>query len=228
MSFSNRLARLARSGGLGAALIVALGTLSGQAQPPEAQAGSAPAVAQPSGPQTMTYSGPSLILVQPHPSQPEWTKICNGEGETLSCYTTRDFVSDEGQPIIALGLYDIKGQERYKLARVLLPLGLLMQQGIRLAVDQHNPIDGKFSICLPNGCFAEALLDPKALEMLRDGGTLTVGVQNQIGREVAFVLPVSGIAKALDGPAVDPQVLAEQQRKLQEELRKRADEARAG
>jgi invasion protein IalB len=201
-------------------------------------AGSFPAAAQtPSGQKDQTAQapaeapvnpGPTVIAVQPHPSQPDWTKICNGEPKPDGqvCYTTRDFVSTEGQPLIAVGLYDIKGQKDYKLVRILLPLGLLMPQGIRIAVDQDDPIPGKFSICLPNGCFAEVLADPKAIRSLKSGKVLTVGVQNQIGREVAFVMPVTGLGKALEGDPIDPQVLAEQQRKLNEELQKRAEEAR--
>ncbi|WP_046868847.1 invasion associated locus B family protein [Microvirga massiliensis] len=225
MSFSRGLTPGVRSGTLIAALMVAAGSLSAAAQNPSGQENqSARASAE-----APVNPGPTVIAVQPHPSQPDWTKICNGEPEPDGpvCYTTRDFVSTEGQPLLAVGLYDIKGQKDYKLVRILLPLGLLMPQGIRIAIDQDDPIPGKFSICLPNGCFAEVLVDPKAISSLKDGRVLTVGVQNQIGREVAFVMPVTGLGKALEGDPIDPQALAEQQRKLHEELQKRAEDARA-
>jgi invasion protein IalB len=225
MPFLRGLTVGVRSGSLFAALMITASSLSAAAQTrsgQESQATQVPA-------EVPVNPGPTVIAVQPHPSQPDWTKICNGEPESDGpvCYTTRDFVSTEGQPLIAVGLYDIKGQKDYKLVRILLPLGLLMPQGIRIAVDQDDPIPGKFSICLPNGCFAEVVVDPKAINSLTSGKVLTVGVQNQIGREVAFVMPVTGLGKVLEGDPIDPQALAEQQRKLNEELQKRAEEARA-
>ncbi len=55
---------------------------------------------------------------------------------------------------------------------------------------------------------------------------LTVSARNQAGAVVTFVVPTEGFGKALDGPPVDPQVLAEQQKKMQEELQKRSEELR--
>ena len=42
----------------------------------------------------------------------------------------------------------------------------------------------------------------------------------------AAAVPLAGFGKAYDGPAIDPKVLEEQQKKLQEELEKRSDELR--
>ena len=61
---------------------------------------------------------------------------------------------------------------------------------------------------------------------LKKGANLNVSVQNQGGREVTFAVPVAGFAKAFDGPAIDPKVLEEQQKKLQDELEKRSEELR--
>ncbi len=41
-----------------------------------------------------------------------------------------------------------------------------------------------------------------------------------------MAMPLGDFAKAYDGPPTDPKVFEEQQRKLQEDLQKRADEAR--
>jgi hypothetical protein len=49
---------------------------------------------------------------------------------------------------------------------------------------------------------------------------------NQVGRTVNFTLVLRDFAKAYDGPPIDPKVVEEQQKKLQEELQKRADEQR--
>ena len=46
------------------------------------------------------------------------------------------------------------------------------------------------------------------------------------GTPISLPLPLADFAKAYDGPATDPKVFEEQQRKLQEELQKKAEDAR--
>ena len=52
------------------------------------------------------------MQVKPEPSQTEWTKVCGKDpGNSAEiCYTTRDFVSDQGQPVLAAAIYDVKGR----------------------------------------------------------------------------------------------------------------------
>jgi len=61
---------------------------------------------------------------------------------------------------------------------------------------------------------------------LKKGQQLAVQAINSNGQPVSLVLPLSDFAKAYDGPPTDPKVFEEQQKKLQEELQRRANEAR--
>ncbi len=61
---------------------------------------------------------------------------------------------------------------------------------------------------------------------VKKGSALNVSARNQAGREITFTIPVAGFGKAYDGPPVDPQVLAEQQKKMQEAIQKRAEDLR--
>ncbi|HST94530.1 MAG TPA: invasion associated locus B family protein [Microvirga sp.] len=194
-----------------------------------AQRPAAPAPAQPAQPaQQPQNAGPMVVQVKAEPSQPEWTKVCGKDQGTGSeiCYTTRDFVSDQGQPVLAMALYDVKGQQAQKIVRFVMPLGLLLQPGLRFTVDQGQPTAGRYVMCLPNGCFAEAQVKDDFIASLKKGANLNVSVQNQMGREITFAVPAAGFAKAFDGPPIDPKVLEEQQKKLQEELQKRSEELR--
>jgi invasion protein IalB/sporulation protein YlmC with PRC-barrel domain len=168
--------------------------------------------------------------VKAEPSQPDWTKVCGKDPASNSeiCYTTRDFVSDQGQPVMAVAVYESKtGGQAQRVVRFLLPLGLMLQPGIRFAVDQGQPTPGRYALCFPNGCFAEATgLKDDFLNAMKRGTSLNVSVQNQVAREVTFAVPLAGFGKAFDGAAIDPKVLEEQQKKLQEELEKRSDELR--
>jgi invasion protein IalB len=172
-----------------------------------------------------------VVNVKAEPSQPEWTKVCGkdqGNGAEI-CYTTRDFVSDQGQPVLAVAIYDIKNGPQgapSRIVRFLMPLGLLLQPGIRFAADKQQPTPGRYAVCFPNGCFAEAPVKEEVINAFKTATTLNVSVQNQVQREVTFAVPLAGFGKAFDGAPIDPKALEEQQRKLQEELEKRSEELR--
>jgi hypothetical protein len=61
---------------------------------------------------------------------------------------------------------------------------------------------------------------------MKKGHTLTVQAINMQGTPISLPLPLNDFAKAFDGPATDPKVFEAQQRKLQQELQKKAEEAR--
>jgi hypothetical protein len=61
---------------------------------------------------------------------------------------------------------------------------------------------------------------------MKKGQQIIVQAINMHGTAISLPLPLNDFAKAYDGPPTDPKVVEEQQRKLQEELQKRAEEAR--
>jgi invasion protein IalB len=237
MSFT-RTATLARAALLGLAGL-GLAAAPALAQPKKpaatAPAPTAPAPAAPGTPAANTpaaQTGPQIVTVKSEPSQADWTKVCGkdqGSGTDI-CYTTRDFVSDQGQPVLAVAVYEMKNaaqKQEVRVVRYLLPLGLLLQPGIRFNVDSQSPTAGRFAVCFPNGCFAEAGgVDAGVIAAMKKGTTLNVSVQNQTQREVTFAVPLAGFGKAFDGPAIDPKVLEDQQKKLQAELEKRSEDMR--
>jgi invasion protein IalB len=236
MFFANRQARPLRA----AAFVALAGSLlAGPAFAQPKAKPAAPAAPAPAAPTTpaaqqppQQQTGPQTINVKSEPSQADWTKVCGKDGSsgTDICYTTRDFVSDQGQPVLAVAVYEMKNpqtKQEVRVVRYLLPLGLLLQPGIRFTVDGQQPTTGKFAVCFPNGCFAEAGgLGPEVVAAMKKGTTLNVSVQNQTQREVTFAVPLVGFGKAFDGPAMDPKVLEEQQKKLQSELEKRSEDMR--
>lgn len=212
------------------------GTAFAQPKKPAAPAPTAaPAQAQPAAPagqQQAQNAGPQIINVKSEPSQADWTKVCGkdqGSGTDV-CYTTRDFVSDSGQPVLAVAVYDMKNaatKQEVKVVRFLLPLGLMLAPGMRFDVDGKDVTGGKFAVCFPNGCFAEAGgISNEVVNGFKKGTTLNVRVQNQTQREVVFAVPLAGFGKSFDGPAIDPKVLEEQQKKLQAEMEKRSEDMR--
>ena len=60
----------------------------------------------------------------------------------------------------------------------------------------------------------------------KKGQALMVSVQNQFGREVVFQVPLLTFGKVFDGPPIDPAVLAAEQKKMQDEMQRQAEEMR--
>ncbi len=225
MPFTSRLAAST------AALVLALAPLPSPAQ----TSGQGPKAKQPApkAQQAPTQTpnqnpGPVIVELKAEPSQPEWTKACGKDqgAKVETCYTTRDFVTDKGQRIFAVALYDTKAKGAQKTMRILMPLGFLVPPGIRVVVDKGQPVAGRYATCLPHGCFAEVAVKDDFVAAIKKGSILNVSARNQAGKEVTFAVPTTGFGKAFDGPPVDPQVLAEQQKKVQEALQRRAEDLR--
>ncbi len=209
--------------GLAVVTFGAMPTLAQQAQPRPAQpAQQRPAAAAPAAPQS------NVVAVKPEPSQTTWTKVCGkdqGANKEI-CYTTRDFVSDQGQPVLAVAVYEVKGEPN-KILRFLMPLGLLLQPGARFSIDAGQSQPARFAVCFPNGCFAEnTTVSDTIVNGMKRGTTLNVSVQNQGGAEVTFQVPLAGFGTSYDGAPIDPKVLEEQQKALQDAMQKQQEELR--
>lgn len=179
-------------------------------------------------PQQQQPAAPPSNRVELKPTQPDWTKVCGRDEQAKRdiCYTTRDFgQGPEQPPVLAVAVYDVKGDEQ-RIVRLLLPVGLLLRPGFRFSIDKGAAMEGGYEICFPNGCFAETRIKPNILDSMKKGSVLNINVKNQANNEVVFAVPLAGFAKAFDGPAIDPKELEAQQRQLQEELQKRAEEER--
>jgi invasion protein IalB len=215
---------------LACGLAFANGAALAQQKPEKPEKPAAPAPAPPAAPAAPAPSsapqGPVKLDLQA--SQAAWTKICGkdqGNGKEV-CYTTRDFgQGPEQPPTLALAVYQMSGDER-RIARFLLPVALMLQPGFRLIIDKGEPIQGRFAICFPNGCFAEADLNAASIAALKKAQTVSVQVRNQVNTEVTFNVPMKDFGTAFDGPAVDPKVLEQQQQELQKQLEEKAKQQR--
>ena len=84
-----------------------------------------------------------------------------------------------------------------------------------------------YVICFTNGCMAD--YDASGADLIakmKKGQGLVIQAINSTGQPISLVLPLADFGKAYDGPPTDPKVFEEQQKKLQDELQRRADEAR--
>src|SRR5437667_11371921 len=162
-----------------------------------------------------------------------WTKFClkGQEGNAKQvCFTGKDGRIESGQPVIAAVIIETEGEPK-KILRVTLPLGMQLVHGTRVIVDSNAPAQSPYVICFANGCMSDYEVTPEMLANMKKGQNLVVQAINANGAPLTLPLPLqetggSGFAKAYDGPPTDPKVFEENQKKLQEELQKRAEEAR--
>jgi hypothetical protein len=101
-----------------------------------------------------------------------------------------------------------------------------IQPGTRAIVDQGQPMTAPYVICFNNGCMADYEASGELILKLKKGQGLVVQGINGAGQPISLVLPLGDFAKAYDGAPTDPKVFEEQQTKLQNELARRAEEAR--
>jgi invasion protein IalB len=157
-----------------------------------------------------------------------WTKFClkgQDAGAKQVCFTGKDARIESGQPVVAAVLIEPEGDTK-KILRVTLPLGMQLVHGTRVIIDQNEPLTAPYVICFTNGCMADYDANADMIGKMKKGQSLTVQAINSTAHPVSLVLPLSDFAKAYAGPPTDPKVFEDQQAKLQQELQKRADDAR--
>src|SRR6202049_5185850 len=157
-----------------------------------------------------------------------WTKFClKGQDANAKqvCFTGKDGRIESGQPVIAAVIIEPEGEPK-KILRVTLPLGMQLVHGTRVIVDNNPPQQSPYVICFANGCMSDYEATPELLANMKKGQNLVVQAINSNGAPLTLPLPLAEFAKAYDGPPTDPKVFEETQKKLQEELQKRAEEAR--
>ena len=157
-----------------------------------------------------------------------WTKFClKGKDANAKqvCFTGKDARIESGMPVVAAVLIEPENEPK-KILRVTLPLGMQLVHGTRVIIDQNQPMTAPYVICFTNGCMADYDASTDLIGKMKKGQGLVIQAINSTGQPISLVLPLADFAKAYDGPPTDPKVFEEQQKKLQEELQRRADEAR--
>jgi len=240
------LAAITRSAALAAALAIATSTLAWaqQAAPTPAPTPAPAAKPKPPAkkPAAAQVAPPAEAQQQPPvPGQAQgqgneqvqliyspWTKFCLKGQEANAknvCFTGKDARIESGMPVVAAVLIEPEGEPK-KILRVTLPLGMQLVHGTRVIIDQNQPLTAPYVICFTNGCMADYEASADMIGKMKKGQDLAVQAINSTGQPISLVLPLADFAKAYDGPPTDPKVFEAQQKKLQEELQRRADEAR--
>jgi invasion protein IalB len=162
-----------------------------------------------------------------------WTRYCARNptaqsskiGANEVCFTAADGHLASGQKLAIALLIGPVGSET-KLLRVTLPLGVALVPGARIVIDEKEAMTAPYVACLPkNGCMADYKADADFIEKLKKGRSLAIQAFDE-GKPISFTLPLTGFAKAYEGPASDPTGLNELQGALPNELQGHSDDHR--
>lgn len=204
------------------------------AAPKAAPKAAAPKAATKAAPAPATPAAPAAAAPGAAPDQQvqliyaPWTKFClKGQDANAKqvCFTGKDGRIESGQPVIAAVIIEPDGETK-KILRVTLPLGMQLVHGTRVIIDTNAPAQSPYVICFQNGCMSDYDVTPELLTNMKKGQNLIVQAINSNGAPLTLPLPLGEFAKAYDGPPTDPKVFEETQKKLQDELQKRAAAAR--
>jgi invasion protein IalB len=204
------------------------------ARPPQpAQTQPAPA-AQPGQPAQQGATAPGQ---QPVPQLifSQWVKFCVGpDGQPADqkdptvkakqvCLTGIDGRMESGMPVVAVVAIEPPAEGK-KILRLTLPIGMQLQHGTRLIVDQSQPLTAPYVTCFANGCISDYELSADTLVKVKKGKSAVVQGINYNGSAISVPVPLTEFAKAFDGAPTDPKVLEERQKKLEEELKRKGEE----
>jgi len=134
-----------------------------------------------------------------------WTKVCPKPQEANAkriCLTGKDGKLESGMLVIAAVIVESEGDAR-KVLRVTLPLGMALQPGTRVVIDQGQPMNAPYVICFPTGCIADYEASQELIDKMKKGQSLNVQGMNGQGQPVSLALPLAEFAKAHDGPPTE-------------------------
>lgn len=187
----------------------------------------------------------------PAGEQSAWVKLCEKapvmekdkdgkdvRAEKSICLTHHERLDgNTGMVLVSAAIRQVEGLDKQHLM-IMVPLGMAIQPGLRATVynkemwekAQKNekvddaklsPVKLNFSLCHPAGCTAELELTKELIDQLKGGAGIMVFSINANGQVIAFPVPLTGFAAALDGQPVDNAKYSEARKQLMGQIQQR-------
>jgi invasion protein IalB len=129
----------------------------------------------------------------------DWQKFCfKTPGTNMICRTTISSTWDTGQTAVRIDLIERDGDDKSRL-QLFLPVGMYLQAGVKLSVDQGKPHQIPYVWCVTNSCIAGNVADPELIREMESGEKLTLEVVDSSVQSVTTTLPLSQFASVRKG-----------------------------
>jgi invasion protein IalB len=161
-----------------------------------------------------------------------WVKLCMKNEQTQNkqiCLINHEGLEpNTGMVLIAAAVRQAEGEDKQQLLiRVPTAYALVIPAGVQIKIDDAQPIQLQYTLCFPTSCQVQMELTKEMFESMRKGKQMVVAAMNIQQKTMGFPVPLTGFAKAYDGPPVDNAKYEESRRQLMEVFRKRQEELAA-
>jgi invasion protein IalB len=146
-----------------------------------------------------------------------WTKTCLKE--TCFIWSEGRSTPDCG-PVVSAMLIERLGEPKKTLS-VTLPPRVNTERGVRIIIDQSEPIERPYAGCRANGCMAEYEAGAELVDQLKHGRILALEAVGNANSPISLTIPLVGFADAYDGASQEPKVFETTANKLQAEVDER-------
>jgi invasion protein IalB len=129
----------------------------------------------------------------------DWRKFCfKVPGSNTVCRTSISGTFETGQSAVRIDLIERDGDQAARL-QLFLPVGLYLQAGVKLTIDQGATWRVPYVWCLTNTCIAADVADPKLLKEMETGQKLMLEVVDSSVLRVSTVLPIDRFTAVRQG-----------------------------
>jgi invasion protein IalB len=129
----------------------------------------------------------------------DWRKFCfRAGGSKMLCRTTITGTFQTGQIAVRIDLIERETDGRARL-QLFLPVGMYLQAGVKLKVDQGQPHPIPYTWCVTNACIAADVADPKIIKEMESGQTLSLEIVDNKMLSVTTSLPLGRFASVRQG-----------------------------
>ena len=130
----------------------------------------------------------------------DWRKFCfKVPGTNMVCRTTITGTFETGQSAVRIDLIERESDNSARL-QLFLPVGLYLQAGVKITIDQGASYRIPYVWCLTNTCIAADLADPALLKEMETGQKLLLEVVDSSVQSVSTSLPINQFATVRQGP----------------------------
>lgn len=170
---------------------------------------------------------PATVSAQQAPATPQgWFKICDKSDGSDVCSVRVIQTANTGQLITAVALVTVSGKINRKFMQVSVPPARLIPPGVLMQIDGSKGTKLEYGVCMPDLCIAELPLTDGIVANLKKGSEVVFTSVNFQRMPNPIKISLGGFTGVFDGPAMEQSKLAERQKLLQDEMQKKAGEAR--
>ncbi|WP_241524521.1 invasion associated locus B family protein [Vreelandella sulfidaeris] len=127
----------------------------------------------------------------------DWEVRCqrNAEGPTPCAMVQMVTQPDSDQPLMQV-ILDYPPQIDDPVMSFFVPLGVRLAAGLQLSVDNGEPVQFPYQVCLEQGCRADVPIEPSMLQQLRSGSTATLSMIGPRGDRIDLDISLIGFTDA--------------------------------